>query len=99
MHEESRIEPLETPSLVTSQTIAKLEDVKDDETEQMLNQVRELKLKNERLENSNRQLEEKIKKLAAEKAERKPEFKGDSELKKENESLKEEIKKALTWKI
>ena len=37
MHEESRIEPLETPSLVTSQTIAKLEDVKDDETEQMVN--------------------------------------------------------------
>lgn len=61
----------------------------------MLNQVRELKLKNERLENSNRQLEERIKKLQAEKAERKPEFKGDLELKKENESLKEEIKKAL----
>jgi len=37
MHEESRIEPLETPSLVTSQTIVKLEDDKDDETEQMLN--------------------------------------------------------------
>lgn len=88
---------IEAPSLITSQTLG-IESEPD-----LVDQIRELKLKTERLENEKRQLEDKIKKSlpadkstsASDKAATEKVVKENEGLKKENQQLKDEIKKAL----